>query len=207
MVPQSQGSRHSGFEVGFLLYVLWLIGVHNCTQIGGFSHGKSYATDVAEILARSQMMHRGPSLPPSDTEHQPSSPSHRAYPLSPQSFQQNERPFHHVQPAPFAQQRISSRVAGQRQPSGGDVDVDEDTAADQKPTKKAWQIEVERLRLSLQSQQISGMFLMLLLQRIVSQSCPHRPTPHACVCLRQRPHTISSSRIKQHFIKTTTGIG
>jgi hypothetical protein len=161
MMPQSQGVRHSGFEVCFLgCKVLWLIVIHNCTQIGGFSHGKSYATDVAEILARSQM-HRGPPLPPSDAEHRPSSPLHHAYPLSPQSFQQNERPFHHVPPASFAQQRMSSRFSGQRQPSGGDVDVDEDTAVEQKPTKKAWQIEVERLRLlSLQSQQISGMNLM-----------------------------------------------
>jgi hypothetical protein len=168
----------------FFALCLWLM--CGFDQVGGFSHGKSYATDVAEIIARSQAslhpaQQRGLPLPPADgrraaapvdvapggtwahDEQFAGVDAHadhlRQYSPLP-SFQHNDNFLNHAISPTFLQGNLSSRSHSQLHAGGSEHDVG--ASAEQRPQKKAWELEVERLRLTMQQQHLAGLFLLVL---------------------------------------------
>jgi len=158
-------------------------------QVGGFAHGKSYATDVAEILARSgASVHpshlRGLPLASSDARRsalpgfgavdddriqdddwnagahaeyqQPFAPHH--FVPSPQPLQPSDRSIQMAPPS-YPQKLSTAKFPAPHQISGNGPDAN--ISADQIPAKKAWELEVERLRMAMQQQQVSGARLLL----------------------------------------------
>jgi hypothetical protein len=155
-------------------------------QVGGFAHGKSYATDVAEILARSQELvhpthHRGLAIPTDAEYQQQSTASHGIRTPPPQMLQQNARAFHHVSPTP--------------------------TSAEQRPMKKAWEIEVERLRSSLQSQHLPGashevaVTVPLTISQQARLSCLRQPLIRA-MALFDRPCQPALPQKRNQYLPT-----
>jgi hypothetical protein len=146
-------------------------------QVGGFASGKSYATDVAEMVARSQAVmhpshHRG--LPPQPNYAQPSMPPgagfangpwvqddewhagaeqqfpHQLQPREPQhSYPQNGSVSPLKQPS-YIQQPSLGRHPMQNHIRGVAPDADASTVPQPGQGKKAWEVEVERLRLAMQ---------------------------------------------------------
>ena len=186
MFAQPQAGLHLGFEVCALFALcLWLM--CGFDQVGGFSHGKSYATDVAEIIARSQAsmlpaQQRGLPRPPADVRRAvapvdavPSgtwahddeqfagvdahADHHRQYSPLP-SIQHNENSLNHAISPTYLQGNVSSRSHSRLHVGGSERDVD--ASAEQRPQKKAWELEVERLRLTMQQQHLAGYFFLVL---------------------------------------------
>ncbi len=78
---------------------------------------------------------------PADQAGQPYAP--HLFPLSSQ-----------LAPSSYPQKQSLARFSAQHQVSGADLDAD--TSVDPVPVKKAWELEVERLRLAKLQQQVSG---------------------------------------------------
>jgi hypothetical protein len=153
-------------------------------QVGGFANGKSYATDVAEMVARSQaaahVSHQRGAHHQSNYAHHSISPgagvTHgpwlqdddwHAGARAPAEHQQQFPLPHQMQPrepqhSHHQSDRVSSLVQSpySHQPSSvrhgvsHDADVSIDPRLGQ--GKKDWELQVEQLRLAKQRQQVQG---------------------------------------------------